>query len=169
MNSVTVRYSVPFYAICLLFLVPGGFALLDEIAYFWTHGHFRSGTGSFLALVFGLLFVFSLLWVAPAYRVVLSDAGINQSHRITILGIKFFEFSGTAPWENVVGLDWHSVGWMWGLVLTVRFGDKFRGVWLNRYFTSKREALRLVVSKVPAEKISDKAKRKLSRMGLVTA
>lgn len=107
--------------------------------------------------------------VAPAYRVVLSDEGVSLTYRVSVFGVKLFDGSGSAPWEDVFGLDCHSIGWVWGLALFFPVDGKVRTVFLNRGFTSKKEGLRFVVAKLPAWRISDKARKKLVRMGILAS
>jgi hypothetical protein len=76
--------------------------------------------------------------------------------------------SADAPWDNVT-LVWHSIGWHFGLALIVPVNDSSKTVWLKSHVQVEERSHQVRHDQISAWRISEEAKRKLSKMGLVAA
>lgn len=169
MHKVTVRFGFPVYAVLAAFSAFTAWAVLIGVSNYFSYGYFHKIYNNhfyFLAGFF-LLLVFMATRVFPAYRVDISDEGIRRTYKITLFGLKIWEDKyGNAEWSDVDFLDTFNIGWLWGLALHFTVKGKHRMVLLNRSYTSRKKALTKIVSKLPEQKITEKARKKLEKMGI---
>lgn len=168
MKNVTIKYAILGYLPFIMFLCVSWLAVFVDIKHIISVGYFKEDIQTFATfLTVAVLFAIIVFKILPSYKVIISDQGIKRFYTVSLFGLKFYEDKyGEAKWEKINCLDTFNIGWMWGLALHFSSNGKQRMVMINCMYSSKRDALKFIVSKLPNRKISEKAKRKLKKMNI---
>lgn len=169
MSKIIIRFSNYFFLLIMVFFVPTVFALYIGVSNFISYGYFKQNhnTSFYLISAFFLFLLFLIFKVFPAYRVTLSDDGIQRKYNVQLFGLPLYQDKyGEAKWSDVEALDTYNIGWLWGLALFFRVEGHQRMVMLNLLYSNNKNAIRMILEHIPTHKITKEAMKKIRKLGI---